>query len=80
MGPNTRNNNKEVQEVDPDANNVAKGRNGNKNSSRDEYYHEGDLQAWKDRCLKRDEELKDMVNKLTDLQIVVNFMMQNNVM
>ncbi|KAL7249434.1 hypothetical protein ACSBR1_011595 [Camellia fascicularis] len=34
----------------------------------------------KDRCLRRDEEVKEMANKLADLQSVVNFMMQNNVM
>ncbi|THG03437.1 hypothetical protein TEA_013955 [Camellia sinensis var. sinensis] len=51
----------------------------NKKGSRDEYYHENDLQEWKDGCLRRDEELKDMANKLTDLLTVVNFMMQNNV-
>ncbi|KAL7240234.1 hypothetical protein ACSBR2_005992 [Camellia fascicularis] len=44
------------------------------------YYKEDDLQVWKDRCLRRDEEVKEMANKLADLQSVVNFMMQNNVM
>ena len=51
-----------------------------KKGSRDEYYNESDLQVWKDRCLRRDEEVKEMANKLADLQSVVNFMMQNNVM
>ncbi|KAL7212184.1 hypothetical protein ACSBR2_014956 [Camellia fascicularis] len=44
------------------------------------YCNESDLQVWKDRCLKRDDEMKGMANKLADLQSVVNFMMQNNVM
>ncbi|KAL7247870.1 hypothetical protein ACSBR2_002723 [Camellia fascicularis] len=51
-----------------------------KKAGRDEYYNESDLQVWNDRCLKRDGEMKGMANKLTDLQLVVNFMMQNNVM
>ncbi|KAL7167663.1 hypothetical protein ACSBR2_038177 [Camellia fascicularis] len=45
-----------------------------------EYYNESDFQVWKDRCLRRDGEMKGMTNKLADLQSVVNFMMQNNVM
>ncbi|KAL7264012.1 hypothetical protein ACSBR1_002047 [Camellia fascicularis] len=49
-------------------------------ASRDEYYDESDLQVWKDRCLRRDGEMKGMTNKLVDLQSVVNFMIQNNVM
>ncbi|KAL7265349.1 hypothetical protein ACSBR1_003173 [Camellia fascicularis] len=44
------------------------------------YYNESDLQVWKDKCLRRDGEMKEMTNKLADLQLVVNFMMQNNVM
>ncbi|KAL7254203.1 hypothetical protein ACSBR1_008578 [Camellia fascicularis] len=44
------------------------------------YYNEDDLQVWRDRCLRRDEEVKEMANKLADLQSVVNFMMQTNVM
>ncbi|KAL7234044.1 hypothetical protein ACSBR1_017612 [Camellia fascicularis] len=44
------------------------------------YYKEDDFQVWKDRCLRRDEEVKEMANKLANLQSVVNFMMQNNVM
>ena len=51
-----------------------------KKPDRSGYYNENDLQAWKDRCLRRDEEMKEMANKLADLQSVVNFMMQNNVM
>ncbi|KAL7241988.1 hypothetical protein ACSBR1_014546 [Camellia fascicularis] len=44
------------------------------------YYNEDDLQVWKERCLRRDDEVKTMANKLADLQTMVNFMMQNNVM
>ena len=51
-----------------------------KATDRSGYYNEDDLQVWKDRCLRRDEEVKEMANKLADLQSVVNFMMQNNVM
>ncbi|KAL7234169.1 hypothetical protein ACSBR1_017709 [Camellia fascicularis] len=51
-----------------------------KKPSQSAYYKEDNLQVWKDRCLQRDEEVKEMVNKLADLQSVVNFMMQNNVM
>ncbi|KAL7238570.1 hypothetical protein ACSBR2_004626 [Camellia fascicularis] len=51
-----------------------------KKSDRGGYYNENDLQVWKDRCLQRDGEMKGMANKLADLQSVVNFMMQNNVM
>ncbi|KAL7170985.1 hypothetical protein ACSBR2_035777 [Camellia fascicularis] len=38
-----------------------------KKAGRDEYYNESDLQAWKDRCLRRDSEMKGMTNKLADL-------------
>ncbi|KAL7214537.1 hypothetical protein ACSBR1_026864 [Camellia fascicularis] len=51
-----------------------------KETDRNGYYNEDDLQVWKDRCLRRDEEMKGMANKLVDLQSVINFMMQNNVM
>ncbi|KAL7246385.1 hypothetical protein ACSBR2_001483 [Camellia fascicularis] len=43
------------------------------------YYNEDDLQVWKNRCLRRDYEMKGMANKLADLQTIVNFMIQNNV-
>ncbi|KAL7228895.1 hypothetical protein ACSBR2_007564 [Camellia fascicularis] len=58
------------------------GKKGNvlKKADRDEYYNENNLQVWKDRSLRRDGEMEEMVNKLADLQSVVNFMMQNNVM
>ncbi|KAL7220677.1 hypothetical protein ACSBR2_013539 [Camellia fascicularis] len=29
-----------------------------KKTGRDEYYHKSDLQAWKDKCLRRDGEMK----------------------
>ena len=51
-----------------------------KKPDRSGYYNEDDLQVWKDRCLQKDEEVKEMANKLADLQSVVNFMMQSNVM
>ncbi|KAL7212348.1 hypothetical protein ACSBR2_015100 [Camellia fascicularis] len=44
------------------------------------YYNEDNLQVWKNRCLRRDDEMKRMANKLVDLQTVVTFLMQNNVM
>ena len=44
------------------------------------YYNEDTLQVWRDRCLRWDEEVKELANKLAALQSVVNFMMQNNVM
>ncbi|KAL7183186.1 hypothetical protein ACSBR1_041795 [Camellia fascicularis] len=46
-----------------------------KKSDRSGYYNEDNLQVWKDRCLRRDDEMKGMANKLADLQTVVNFMM-----
>ncbi|KAL7212374.1 hypothetical protein ACSBR2_015123 [Camellia fascicularis] len=33
-----------------------------KKSDRDGYYNENDLQMWKDRCLRRDGEMKGMAN------------------
>ena len=58
------------------------GREGDasKRADQSKYYNEDNLQVWRDRCLQRDEEVKDLANKLADLQSVVNFMMQNNVM
>ncbi|KAL7250470.1 hypothetical protein ACSBR1_012476 [Camellia fascicularis] len=82
VNPNARgeNDNQKVQDLNPGTNDVGKGRNNLKKGGRDEYYNESDLQVWNDRCLRKDEEMKDMANKLTDLQTVVNFMMKNNVM
>ncbi|KAL7176308.1 hypothetical protein ACSBR2_029785 [Camellia fascicularis] len=51
-----------------------------KKAGRDEYYNESDLQVWKDRYLMRDSEMKGIPNKLADLQSVINFMIQNNIM
>ncbi|KAL7182833.1 hypothetical protein ACSBR1_041495 [Camellia fascicularis] len=51
-----------------------------KKSNRSGYYNEDDLQVWKDRCLRRDDEIKGMANELADLQTVINFRMQNDVM
>ncbi|KAL7174786.1 hypothetical protein ACSBR1_043860 [Camellia fascicularis] len=71
---------KKVQEVNLVANNATRGRNGPRRGNREECYNESDCQVWKERCLWRDDELKDLANKLTDLQIVVNFMMHSKVM
>ncbi|THG12064.1 hypothetical protein TEA_017437 [Camellia sinensis var. sinensis] len=51
-----------------------------KKSDRGGYYNEDDLQMSKERCLRRDDEVKGMANKLANLQTVVNFLMQINVM
>ncbi|KAL7238610.1 hypothetical protein ACSBR2_004659 [Camellia fascicularis] len=32
------------------------------------YYNKSNLQVWKDRCLRKDGEMKRMANKLADLQ------------
>ncbi|GMP30781.1 hypothetical protein CsSME_00005291 [Camellia sinensis var. sinensis] len=55
---------------------VGQENDASKRTDQSKYYNEDNLQVWKDRCLRRDEEVKD----LADLQLVVNFMMQNNVM
>ncbi|KAL7174302.1 hypothetical protein ACSBR2_033544 [Camellia fascicularis] len=82
VDPNVReeNRNEGVQELSPGVKNVSKECNVPKKRGRDEYYSESNLKVWKDRCLRRDGEMKGMANKLADLQLVVNFMMQNNVM
>ncbi|KAL7163665.1 hypothetical protein ACSBR2_039727 [Camellia fascicularis] len=51
-----------------------------KKTDQSEYYNEDNLQVWKERCLRRDDEVKTMANKLADLQTMVNFMIQNNIM
>ncbi|KAL7214880.1 hypothetical protein ACSBR1_027125 [Camellia fascicularis] len=68
VDPNAReeNRNEGAQEPNLGVNDVGKGRNIPKKRGRDEYYNERDFQVWKDRCLKRDEEMKEMENKLTD--------------
>ncbi|KAL7214956.1 hypothetical protein ACSBR1_027188 [Camellia fascicularis] len=38
-----------------------------KNGDKGGYYKEDNLQVWRDRCLRRDEEVKEMANKLADL-------------
>ena len=45
-----------------------------KKTDQSRYYNEDNLQVW------RDEEVKELADKLADLQSVVNFMMQNKVM
>ncbi|KAL7234703.1 hypothetical protein ACSBR1_018202 [Camellia fascicularis] len=72
--------NEGAYDPNPGEKDVGKEGNTPKKAGRDEYYNEGDLQEWKDRCRRRDNEIKRMTNKLVDLQLVVNFMMQNNVM
>ncbi|KAL7229405.1 hypothetical protein ACSBR2_008000 [Camellia fascicularis] len=45
------NNEDEVHEVNPEANNATRGRNGPMRGNQEEYYNESDLQVWKDQCL-----------------------------
>ncbi|KAL7162417.1 hypothetical protein ACSBR2_042828 [Camellia fascicularis] len=80
--PNTEeeNHNERARDQNPRDKDVGKEADPLKKLGRDGYYNESDLQVWKDRCLRRDGEMNKMVNKLADLQSVVNFMMQNNVM
>ncbi|KAL7166950.1 hypothetical protein ACSBR2_037584 [Camellia fascicularis] len=72
--------NTEIHEQNRGEKNVGQTDDVPKKPDQSRYYKEDDLQVWKDRCLRRDEEVKEMANKLTDLQSIVNFMMQNNVM
>ncbi|KAL7191009.1 hypothetical protein ACSBR2_023143 [Camellia fascicularis] len=74
------NRNKGAQDANPGEKDADKVGNAPKKGGRDEYYNESNLQVWKDRCLRTDDKMKGMVNKLADLQLVVNFMIQNNVM
>ncbi|KAL7237266.1 hypothetical protein ACSBR2_003537 [Camellia fascicularis] len=74
------NHNEKARDQNPWDKDVGKEGDAPKKSSQVEYYNESDLQIWKDICLRRDDEMKRMANKLADLQSVVNFMMQNNVM
>ncbi|KAL7186484.1 hypothetical protein ACSBR2_028270 [Camellia fascicularis] len=74
------NHNKEAHNLNLGEKDVDKEGNASKKVGRDEYYNESDLQVWKDRCLRRDGEMKGMANKLVDLQSVVNFMIKNNMM
>ncbi|KAL7191667.1 hypothetical protein ACSBR2_023702 [Camellia fascicularis] len=68
------NTNKGPRDQNPREEDVGQEGNPPKKAGRDEYYNESDLQVWKDRCLRRDGEMKGMENKLADLQPVVNFM------
>ncbi|KAL7227764.1 hypothetical protein ACSBR1_022609 [Camellia fascicularis] len=72
--------NAKPQDQNPKEKDIGQEGDAPKKPDRDEYYNESDLQVWKDKCLRRDDEMKGMENKLADLQSVVNFMMQNNVM
>ncbi|KAL7197259.1 hypothetical protein ACSBR2_019858 [Camellia fascicularis] len=64
VDPNVRkeDRNEGVQELNLGVNDASKGRDGPKKGGRDEYYNEGDLQVWKDRCLRKDKEMKEMEN------------------
>ncbi|KAL7205521.1 hypothetical protein ACSBR2_018454 [Camellia fascicularis] len=72
--------NKETRDQNPGEKDVSQEGDVPKKEDRDGYYNENDFQVWKDRCLRRDGEMKGMADKLADLQSVVNFTMQNNVM
>ncbi|KAL7181175.1 hypothetical protein ACSBR1_040110 [Camellia fascicularis] len=74
------NHNEGVRDQNPGEKDIDKEGDAPKKVGRDEFYNESDLQAWKDRCLRTDGEMKGMANKLADLQSAVNFMMQNIVM
>ncbi|KAL7174658.1 hypothetical protein ACSBR2_033826 [Camellia fascicularis] len=71
--------NEETRDQNPGEKDVGQEGDVPKKVDRGGYYNENDLQVWKDRCLWRDGEMKGMANKLADLQSVVNFMMQNNI-
>ena len=77
VDPNTRegDHNEEVRDQNHAEKDVGQGGDASKRADKGRYYNEDDLQTWKDRCLRRDEEVKEMANKLADLQSVVNFMM-----
>ncbi|GMP96756.1 hypothetical protein CsSME_00045258 [Camellia sinensis var. sinensis] len=81
IDPNVEENdyNKETRDQNPREKDVGQKGEVPKKSDRCGYYNENDLQVWKDRYLWRDREIIGMANKLADLQSVVNFMMQNNV-
>ncbi|KAL7226712.1 hypothetical protein ACSBR1_021731 [Camellia fascicularis] len=74
------NHNEETRDQNHGEKDIGQTSDAPKNANQGRYYNEDNLQIWKDRCLRRDEEVKEMVNKLADLQSVVNFMMQSNVM
>ncbi|KAL7176825.1 hypothetical protein ACSBR2_030215 [Camellia fascicularis] len=72
--------NEETRDQNPEKKDVGQEGDVLKKADRGGYYNENDLQVWKDKCLWRDGDMKGMANKFGDLQSVVNFMMQNNVM
>ncbi|KAL7216524.1 hypothetical protein ACSBR1_028466 [Camellia fascicularis] len=74
------NRNDEAKDVNPKEKDVGKEDNAPKEGGRDEYYNESDLQVWKNRYQRRDEEMKEIGKKLADLQSMVHFIMSNNVM
>ncbi|KAL7206169.1 hypothetical protein ACSBR2_018977 [Camellia fascicularis] len=80
--PNTEedNCNEKPQDQNPREKDVSQEGDVAKKAGRGEYYNESDLQVWKDRCLRRDSKMKETANKLADLQSIVNFMIQTNVM
>ncbi|GMP29533.1 hypothetical protein CsSME_00004596 [Camellia sinensis var. sinensis] len=72
--------NEETRDQNPGEKDVGQEGDVPKKANQSGYYNENNLQVWKDRFLQRDGEMKGMANKLADLQSVVNFMMQNNIM
>ena len=74
------NHNEETRDQGHGGKNVGQEEDTSKKTDQDRYYNEDNLQVWRDRCLRRDEEVKELADKLADLQSVVNFMMQNKVM
>ncbi|KAL7239211.1 hypothetical protein ACSBR2_005159 [Camellia fascicularis] len=72
--------NEEPQDKNPGEKDINQEGDVPKKVSQGEYYNKRDLQVWKDKCLRRDGEMKEMANKLANIQSVVNFMIQNNVM
>ncbi|KAF5944105.1 hypothetical protein HYC85_018182 [Camellia sinensis] len=67
--------NKETQDKNRGEKDVSQEGDTSKKSDQSGYYNEDDLQVWKERCLRRDDEMKGMANKLADLQMVINFVM-----
>ncbi|KAL7218912.1 hypothetical protein ACSBR2_012056 [Camellia fascicularis] len=61
--------NKEARDKNHGGKDVGQEGGISKKSDRSGYYNEDDLQVWKDRCLRRDDEIKRMANKLADLQM-----------
>ena len=59
--------NEETREKNPREKGVSQEGDIPKKGDRGWYYNEDDLQEWKDRCLRRDDEIKGMADKLADL-------------